>query len=325
MILRLLLAPLLVLFALLAPACDSIHKEPGLFELITGQPDVELKVMSFNVRYGTAKDGPNDWDHRRALFMELLRTAEPDIIGLQEALRFQLDEIRTELPNYAEIGVGRDDGKTAGEYAAILYRRDKFSVLSAKTFWLSDTPDVPGSKSWGNHVARVCTFALLRDRKTQRQFYFFNTHMDHESEPARVKGAELIAKSIENTRMPGVPVIFSGDLNATPDSVAVRYLTGRPGDAPAPRGEGRSLLNLRGPGFIDTYVAANPSAKPQESGTFHDFKCNFDGRRIDYILVEPGMTTLEAAIDHTVREGRGASDHWAITARIRLPKGGLGQ
>ena len=134
---------------------------------------LELNVMTFNIRYGTANDGENRWDNRRNMVLDVLQNHSPDVVGLQEALRFQLDQIRSALPEFAEVGVGRDDGNTAGEYAALLYRRDRFALLDSGTFWLSDTPNVPASKHWGNSITRICTWARLIDRHTAQPFYLF--------------------------------------------------------------------------------------------------------------------------------------------------------
>src|SRR5688572_24533450 len=143
--------------------------------------DSDLRVMSFNIRYGTARDSIDSWPHRREMVFDVMRSFDADIMGLQEALRFQLDEVGAALPAYAELGVGRDDGKTAGEYSAILYRRGRFDVLDQGTFWFSDTPATPGSASWGNRITRICTWARLRDRTGGRTFYVYNLHLDHES------------------------------------------------------------------------------------------------------------------------------------------------
>ncbi|MBP7049625.1 MAG: endonuclease/exonuclease/phosphatase family protein [Phycisphaerae bacterium] len=120
--------------------------------------DPNLVVMTFNIRYGNADDKGDGWPNRREMVFDVLRRHDPDVVGLQEALRFQIDEIRAALPQYAEIGVGREDGKTEGEYSAILYRKDHLALDDSGTFWLSDTPEVPGSITWGNACTRVCTW-----------------------------------------------------------------------------------------------------------------------------------------------------------------------
>ena len=123
-----------------------------------------LTVMSFNIRYSTANDGDNHWRLRREFLFDVVREAAPDLVGLQEALNDQVQELIAALPQYGVVGVGRDDGRTRGEYAGILYRRDRFRVSDAGTFWFSDTPEVVASRSWGNSITRICTWARFIDR-----------------------------------------------------------------------------------------------------------------------------------------------------------------
>ena len=141
--------------------------------------------MTFNIRYGTANDGDNNWANRKEMACDVLRRHNPDIVGLQEALRSQIDDIRAALPQYAEIGCGRDDGKTKGEYSAILYRKDRLDVNDCGTFWLSDTPEVPGSTTWGNKITRICTWGRFIPKDPGRPFYMFNTHFDHITQYSR--------------------------------------------------------------------------------------------------------------------------------------------
>ncbi len=178
--------------------------------------------MTFNIRYGTADDGDNSWPLRSAMVWQLIQNHAPDVVGLQEALRFQLDEIRTRVPGYAELGVGRDDGRSGGEYSAILYRSRRFAVADQGTFWFSETPDAPGSTSWGNRITRICTWARLVERETGTHLYVYNLHLDHESQPSRERSVELLAARI-NARRPRDPVIVMGDFNAGEDNPAVRY------------------------------------------------------------------------------------------------------
>ena len=143
-----------------------------------------LTVMSFNIRYGTANDGDNHWSQRREFLFEVVRDENADLVGVQEALAFQIDEILAAVPGYAVVGVGRDDGRARGEFSAILFRRDRFRVADSGTFWFSDTPEVPGSKSWGNTITRISTWARLVDRDGSA-FWHFNLHLDHQSQPSR--------------------------------------------------------------------------------------------------------------------------------------------
>jgi endonuclease/exonuclease/phosphatase family metal-dependent hydrolase len=194
----------------------------------------DLSVMSFNIRYGTADDGENHWNHRRDMVAEVFRTRHADIVGVQEALNFQITEITTANPAYAVLGVGRDDGRSKGEFSAILYRADRFAVAESGTFWLSDTPETVASATWGNRITRICTWARLIDRASGDAFYIFNTHFDHESQPSRERSARLIAERIAARASPD-PVILMGDFNAGETNPAITFFTQSP---PGPRPPG---------------------------------------------------------------------------------------
>ena len=161
-----------------------------------------LTVMSFNIRYGTANDGDNHWTLRREFLFDVMREADADLVGLQEALEAQIAALLQALPQYGLVGVGRDDGRTRGEYAAILYRRDRFRVSDAGTFWFSDTPEVVASRSWGNNITRICTWARFVDRDGQA-FWHYNVHLDHESQPSRERSTALLAERIAARRVTG--------------------------------------------------------------------------------------------------------------------------
>ena len=183
-----------------------------------------LTVMSFNIRYGTARDGDNAWEYRRDAVIELIDTSRVDVLGVQEALHFQLEEIANAIPRYRRIGVGRDDGAEAGEYSAILIDSSRLEVLEEGTFWFSDTPDVAGSTSWGNDIPRICTWARLQDIDSGRSFSVYNVHWDHRSQPSRERAAELLIERIGRNGAPADPVIVTGDFNAGEGNLAFRYL-----------------------------------------------------------------------------------------------------
>jgi endonuclease/exonuclease/phosphatase family metal-dependent hydrolase len=270
----------------------------------------DLRVMTFNIRYGTADDGENDWDQRKDLAIDVLRRHHPDLVGLQEALRFQIDDIRAALAEYGEIGVGRDDGQTRGEYSAILYRQDRFDVSESGTFWLSDTPTVPGSTSWGNQITRICTWGRFTQKSSGRAFYLFNTHLDHVSQLSREKGVILIVERIQKRRHPD-PFLVTGDLNAGEDNPAVQYLTGRGELDVAWNGLSKNPMPL-----VDTFRVLRPD--DAEVGTFHSFKGTTSNPKIDYIFARPGTRVLQAAILRDDRDGRYPSDHFPVSAVLRL-------
>jgi len=258
-----------------------------------------LSVMSFNIRYATAADGENRWEKRRHLVVGVIRRHAPDVVGLQEALATQLDELVEVLPEYAIVGVGRDDGKRAGEFAAILYRQDRFSVADSGTFWFSDTPALPGSVGWGNHVTRICTWARFLHDGGGKPFYVFNVHLDHESAPSRLRSAQLLVERVE-ARRHADPVIVTGDFNCSEGDPPVRLLTSRAEDG--------SL------DFADTFRVRHPNT--EVVGTFNGFRGVRDGPKIDYILAPRSARVLEAEIIRNHDAGRYPSDHFPVFARI---------
>lgn len=257
-----------------------------------------LKVMTFNIRYGTANDGVNHWKFRRDGVLRILREEAPAICGVQEALKFQLDEILAAVPGYARLGVGRDDGRDAGEFSPILVATSRFAVVSQETFWLSDTPGQPGSRTWGNTIPRICTLARLKQRSDGRALWVGNAHFDHLSANSRLKSAEAVAARLRD--LPD-PVLFLGDLNCGPDSEPVRVLL-----APAAEGGG-ALVDL---------AAVNPALRAH--GTFHGWNGGADGPHIDYVLGRGGWASRETRI----RVDPGPpypSDHYPVWMRLDWP------
>jgi endonuclease/exonuclease/phosphatase family metal-dependent hydrolase len=262
-------------------------------------PANELRVMSFNIRYGTANDGVNHWSRRREFVASTIREFNPDLLGTQETLGFQKDFLAENLPEYEAFGVGRDDGGDEGEMTALFYRRERFERLEGGHFWLSETPDVPGSKSWDSSLPRICSWVKLRDREDagQRVLWFFNTHFDHRGTQARLESARLLHSTVQE-RCGGDRVVVTGDFNS-PEG-------GEPFTALFAGFEEREPL-------IDTYRAVHPDAGSEE-GTFNGFDASAtSGDRIDWIA-QRGWTVESAAISHPLTEGRPPSDHWPITA-----------
>ena len=258
---------------------------------------VELRVMTFNIRYGTAADGADAWDRRRALLIETIRSYDPAVLGVQEALRFQLDEIGADFPGMKEVGVGRDDGAEAGEYSSILYDGSRFALREHGTYWLSDTPGVPGSMTWGNRYPRLVTWALLHDTAADLTFYVLNTHWDHESQNARERSAaqvvDWLAASVGDR-----PVVVMGDFNAGESNPAFRALL-----------DADRRVRLRD-SFRDVYPGAGGV------GTYHAFTGDRTGEKIDAVLVSPAWEVVDAAIVRTNRAGRYPSDHFPVTATL---------
>jgi endonuclease/exonuclease/phosphatase family metal-dependent hydrolase len=264
-------------------------------------PREPLNVMTFNIRYGTAKDGDNHWPARREMLFDLLRERDADLVGLQEALAFQIDEILAALPGYAALGVGRDDAGRMGEFSAILFKKGRFRVADAGTFWFSDTPEVPASKSWGNNITRICTWARFIDRDG-RGFYHFNLHLDHESQPSRERSTALLRQRIDARAFAGDPVLVTGDFNVGERNPALSTLVSKTDASP----------------FVDTYRVVH--ADETVVGTFTGFKIgNTNGEKIDYVLVQPGAEVITAEIIRTSRNDRYPSDHFPVSAVIRLP------
>ena len=267
----------------------------------------ELRVMTFNIRYGSAPDGENHWSKRRQMVFDLIARNRPDVVGLQEALRFQIVEILAAAPGYETFGVGREDGKQLGEHSAVLYRTERLAVLEQGDFWFSDTPEVPGSKTWGNQITRVCSWARFKDQVSGKGFYLYNLHLDHISQPSREKSAVLLMERVSR-RSTGEPVILTGDFNSGESNPALRYVKGEAAIERAPPSQ---------VAFRDTFRVLYPDAT--EVGTFHAFKGTRSGDKIDHILISPSIEVREAAILRDEEAGRYPSDHFLVTATLCLP------
>jgi endonuclease/exonuclease/phosphatase family metal-dependent hydrolase len=294
---------------------------------------LELRVMTFNIRTGTAKDGANEWKLRKDLVFEVFHNEKPDVAGLQEPFRFQLDELEQALPEYDRVGIGREDGKTQGEYSAILYKKEFLEVQDSGTFWFSDTPEVPGSITWGNACTRICTWARFLDKRSGRSFYHFNLHIDHVSQPSRIKSVRLLADRIARRQFPKDPFVVTGDFNVGESNPVIQYLLGKENEAkdgtavgPAPSPvigldkSGEAVKDGATSGtqirLVDTFRVAHPDAT--EAGTFCEFVGKKTGDKIDYILVPTQTEVLGAEIVRWNKDGRYPSDHFPVTARIRF-------
>ena len=257
----------------------------------TEAPPVE--VMSFNVRYANPNDGADAWTQRRELVFDVLRDHDPDLVGLQEALPAQMDELAAAFPAHRFLGQGREGGRR-GEFSALMVRDARFEVLESGDVWLSPTPDVVGSRGWDAALPRMCTWAVLRDRASGAQLFAMNAHFDHRGQEARRESAGVLLA--ERARRPDLPLILTGDLNAGEDAP--------PLDA------------LRAGGLRDSFRDAHPDAATV--GTFNGFRGEAEGAKIDYVLVDERWTTLAAAIVRDHDGERYPSDHFPVTATLRL-------
>jgi endonuclease/exonuclease/phosphatase family metal-dependent hydrolase len=267
--------------------------------------DTELRLLCFNIRYGTARDGANHWQKRKDLVTRLIRDERSDVIGLQEALRFQIDYITEAVKGYGEIGVGRDDGRIRGEYCAILYCQKRYAVGDSGTFWLSDRPEQVASITWNNACTRICTWARLIEKASGRAFYVYNLHLDHVSQPSRVKSAVLVIERISQ-RTHDDPFVVMGDFNVGEKNPALLYLKGQAG----PEGAKPSKTPL-----VDSFRVLHPQAT--DVGTFNGFRGRKTGSKIDYILAQPGAKVIESQIVDTAYDGRYPSDHFPVSAVLR--------
>lgn len=263
-------------------------------------PTSTLRAMSFNIRYDEPRDGVNAWANRKMKVAGVIRFHKADLVGVQEALLSQLKDLERMLPDFAWCGVGRADGKESGEYSAILYRRSRFQMIECKTFWLSDTPDKPGSVGWDAAYPRIVTWAQFRDRKSRTTFFHFNTHFDHRGDNARTQSASLILKRIGELAPRG-PLVLTGDLNVKEDTMAYKTLKA-----------GSTVVRLADAKY------ASVNGHFGGDSTFSAFKELQPGNKIDYIFVREGMRVTEHAALSDQWNGLWASDHLPVLAEVIL-------
>lgn len=257
-----------------------------------------VNVLSFNIRYNNPDDGEHAWPNRKGMVASVVRFHAADLIGMQEVLRSQIDDLTVLLPNYSWYGVGRNDGKNSGEFSPIFYRRDRFQLLDSGEFWLSQNPDQIGSKSWDAALPRIATWVKFRDRESKQEFIHLNTHFDHRGEVARARSAELILDRLK-TLSGNMPVVVTGDFNVPPESEAYATMT--------------SML-------VDSKLESVSEPHGPE-GTFGGFtvKVGDTGDRIDYVFVAEGTKVLRYAALSDQWDGRYPSDHLPVLAEIIWP------
>ncbi|HEY9227272.1 MAG TPA: endonuclease/exonuclease/phosphatase family protein [Gemmatimonadaceae bacterium] len=283
-----------------APTLAGAPADPGRR---TAAP---LRVMSFNLRYNNTGDGPNAWPFRKAWVAQLIRFHDADVIGVQEALSGMLADLDTLLPEYSRVGVGRTDGKMAGEYSAIIYKRDRLEALENKTFWLSPTPEVPGSKGWDAALERIATWGRFRDRATGCEYIHLNTHFDHKGEQARQESARIIRERLATIDAAKLPLVMTGDLNSRPTSVGYRILT-------------RDTIGNAFPPLVDGMKASREGHYGPPSSTVSGFRgIGREGDIIDYVLVSPGIDVLKHGILPDSWDDRFPSDHLPVLATLNI-------
>ena len=249
---------LLLLAAVMVLPMNAANKEK--------KDDNTLKVMSYNIRLGSANDGTNSWGLRYPATAEMIEDQMPDIFGVQEALASQIRFIEDNFVNYKSVGVGREDGKKDGEHMSIFWNKKTVSLLKWGTFWLSETPEVP-SMGWDAACKRTATWALMKCRKTGKKFYYVNTHLDHKGAEAQKNGLKLIVDRIDDINPEGYPMILTGDFNITPDNPNLVELDSKMQSVRkvAEKTDNHDTFNGwgKGSGVIDYIYASGFSAYPE--------------------------------------------------------------
>lgn len=257
----------------------------------------ELRVATYNLRFASAT-GENSWPERRPLMKEVIHSMNPDVFGTQEGLHDQLQDIAKDSPDYQWIGRGRNaDG--GSEYMAVFYRTARLQPLSTNHFWLSDTPEVPGSTTWGNSNRRMVTWIKFRDRDNGKEFYFFNTHFDHQIQMAREKSAELLRTRVGELGT-NLPIILTGDFNAG-------------------AGQNKAYSILTDDGFFKDTWTESPTRIGGSTNSFNGFRTpKIEGERIDWILTRGAVKTESAEIVTLQPHGQFASDHFPVLTKLLL-------
>ncbi len=281
---------------ILLPLVLALLAVTGLY---AKKPVEKINVLTYNIRMDNTSDGENQWAYRKDFAADLIRFYGVDLCGAQEVLHHQLTDLLERLPDYAYIGVGREDGKTKGEYAPIIYRKDRFTVVKYGDFWLAEDMQAVGRKGWDAACERVATWGIFKDKQTGKEFFMLNTHLDHIGEVARHEGARLVinqAAELAGKR----PVIVTGDFNATPDSDPIQVILNP--DDPCHLTDSRQVTPLRyGPEW-----------------SFHNFGRIPVERRslIDYIFIQGTISVLRHGILTDTKNQLFPSDHCPVLATL---------
>jgi endonuclease/exonuclease/phosphatase family metal-dependent hydrolase len=268
-----------------------------LFTSCATQEVRDIDVISFNIRLDTPRDSINAWPNRAPLVAGFINDQIPDLLGMQEVLWHQYQYLDSALTDYGSVAAGRDDGMQLGEACPVFYRLGRFSPVASSTFWLSASPDVPGSVGWGAALTRIATWVRLYDKTINDTLLYMNTHFDHISDSARVMSSGVLLEKLRELAGDNYFVV-TGDFNATPESLAI--------------------ARMKEGGFaVDSYtVSETPPAG--ETYTFNGWKDAQGEGRIDYIFVRSGMKVLSHETFRIIEDGVFISDHWPVKARIRI-------
>ena len=269
----------------------------ALFCVSCSSTPIDMKVMSFNVRYDNPGDSLNNWKYRKERVIETIASNGADICGAQEVLANQLADLKAGLPQYSFVGVGREDGVSKGEHSAVLYKTERFNLVESGHFWLSETPEAVGLKGWDAACERIATWVVLEDKQSSKKMFFINTHFDHEGQVARRSSVALLLERFA-AKSGDMPAIITGDFNATPDSEVVK--------------------NMLVSGIVvDVKSLASEVTGPE--WTYHEF-CGLPLERrtlIDYIFVNDKITATTFKTIFEDKDGY-LSDHNPIVAEIKL-------
>ncbi|MEY8687047.1 endonuclease/exonuclease/phosphatase family protein [Bacteroides sp. AN502(2024)] len=275
-----------------AASCGEVKQK----QTVVSEP---INVMSFNIRYDNPEDSLDNWEFRKERAATAILFYDVDVLGTQEVLHNQLGDLKQRLPEYEVVGVGREDGKEKGEYSALWYKRHRFDLLDSGSFWLSETPEIPGSKGWDGACERIASWAKLKDRTSGKDFFALNTHLDHVGVVARREGVSLILDRVSQLSG-GLPVIVTGDFNSEPDSDVIRHVT----DPANPK----HLTDAR----LLAPVVYGPA------WSFHDFgRIPYRNRSlIDYIFVGNGFKVLKYGVLAETENDSFLSDHAPVLVTV---------
>jgi endonuclease/exonuclease/phosphatase family metal-dependent hydrolase len=282
------LIPFLIMFLFVSSSC--------------GKREYELSVMTFNVRYDNPADGENRWENRIPVVRAYMDSVAPDIAGMQEVLYNQINDLLDIMPGYDYVGTGRDDGHQGGEYSPIYYREERFKLRDHSQFWLSETPDIPGSISWDAAITRIVTWAALEHIESGKLVYVFNTHFDHRGTEARLKSAELISEKIALLAGDS-PVILIGDFNIREDSNDYIFMAD---------------LYRRNGLYNAGSISKSPVAGPRS--TFNGFRTDLDAGVIDFIFVDENFEVNYHRVDDVIENGIFISDHWPVVSGLSFSR-----